>query len=249
MEKPFHISHAAIGPVTHETKSGAPVFPQHVVEVHAVIEKTDYVICYLDASKGILQESLDLRISEGEEVVLYCRGLRHTSPHDTVYLTGYFIEEFGYPQTLEELTNDEYSVSDFTEEEEEDSARQELATFLFQDLSSGGSSDEEYTDVSLRDEPPTIEELNGEDSSKGRGKKGDKQTKEDVRGGKPKELKQQDSSRKRKREERPSVPEEKTATETPTPSSSKKKKPKVEEPELVNRKVSTKVPLKKKASP
>lgn len=198
VEKPFHISHAALGPLTHDRSTGPPVFPQHIVEVHAIVEKTDYIICYLDASKRLLQQSLDLNISEGEEIVLYCKsGLQKGFPC-SVYLTGYFIEEVGYSQSLEDLTNDEYSVSDFTEEDEERECRhRELASLLYRDLSSGESSDEEYMSESVTETtdeeeeesllalPPVIEEVTEEkgnaktsESSRRNGKRKMSQTRE-----------------------------------------------------------------------
>lgn len=78
------------------------------------MDKTDYVLCYLGTVSGnvIVQQPLNLEVTEGEEIVL------HTAINDaksdaecTVYLTGYFREEM-YP--LSEQLLDSY------EEEEED---------------------------------------------------------------------------------------------------------------------------------
>ncbi len=189
-----------------------------------VVEKTDYIICYLDGSKRILQQPLDLRISEGEEIVLYCRG-HHTAPHDTVYLTGYFIEEVGYPLALEDLANEEYSVSDFTEEEEEDSGHEDLTALLFQDLSSGGSSDEEYVASSHLALPPAIDKLPEEGS-------GESEVGGTARPVGSKGLKEK-SIRKRKREEGVGTPEGKQTAEAD--SSSKKKQRKLLESKVVRK--------------
>ena len=157
VDKPFHISHAVLAPeLGYETV---------LVEVHAIVEKTDYIICILDGRSNI-QQSLDLNISEGEEIVLY------TTETNTVYLTGYFIEEPVFPQGLEELTNDEYSdlqemdslgVSSL-EEEEEGETEPSLATLLFEGSLASDESDEEFVaGPSLRALPPQIEEINEEE--------------------------------------------------------------------------------------
>ena len=76
VEKSFHISHAAI-------QINRLAFPDGPYEVHAIVEKTDYVLCYLGtfwshsdhsvAPVMTIQQPLDLNISEGEEIILYVK--------------------------------------------------------------------------------------------------------------------------------------------------------------------------------
>ena len=170
VEKPFHISHAALGAIPRPataSDSDVPVFPNHVVEVHATIEKTDYVICYLDASKNILQLPLNLNISEGEEIVLYCKGQHENT---MVYLTGYFIEESVVPFGLEDMTNDEYSVSELDTSSESCSEEDfDIRTLMFRDSLSSDDSSEEYNPRSLLDLLPSIEEVtDGSPEAEGR---------------------------------------------------------------------------------
>ena len=167
MEKPFHISHAALALV--HTNNGGPLFPQQLIGIHAIVEKTDYIICYLDASRGIIQQSLDLKISEGEEIILYFEIVSDCPV--TVFLTGYFVEEPGFPQSLEDFTNDEYSLSDLDigeEEESEDVTSGDneggaLASLLFSGELSSDESDEDYAEHPRKksnftlSSPPVIE--------------------------------------------------------------------------------------------
>ena len=174
VEKPFHISHAALA--LDRSDTGTPSFPQQLIGVHAIVEKTDYIICYLDASRDHIQQPLDLKISEGEEIVLYFELV--TDCPVTVFLTGYFIEEPVFPQGSEDFDN-EYSLSDFSVGEEsedvsseEDSAA-ELTSLLYGEMLSSGDSDEDYTGHpgrklnSILSLPPTIEEITDENRSSG----------------------------------------------------------------------------------
>lgn len=161
VEKPFHISHATLAcrdPLNS-------VFPDTIVELHAIVEKTDYLVCYLDASRSILQQVLDLNISEGEEIVLYC-----TAHGDrtgvTVYLTGYFIEEPEISHRLEDLTNDEYSVSEgelseMGSVEGEDGRPSSLAMLLAGDDLASDESDDDYFGEGFL---PVIEEIREDES-------------------------------------------------------------------------------------
>jgi len=168
VEKPFHISHAALALV--HTNNGGPLFPQDLIGIHAIVEKTDYIVCYLDASRGIIQQSLDLKVSEGEEITLYFEVV--TDCPVTVFLTGYFVEEPGFPQSLEDFTNDEYSLSDLdlsVEGESEDvtsgdNEQGALASLLFSGKLSSDESDEDYVEHPRKKSnftlpsPPAIEE-------------------------------------------------------------------------------------------
>ena len=110
------------------------------------MEKTDYILCYLDSSRDLLQQPLDLNISEGEEIVLYCSNGKDGGDI-TVYLTGYFIEEpvFGHNLDDLELTNDECSVSDLESGTEGDEGEhRNLTRLLFQDSFVSDMSDEEF---------------------------------------------------------------------------------------------------------
>ena len=172
VEKPFHISHAALA-VDH-SDTGSSSFPQQLIGVHAIVEKTDYIICYLDASRDHIQQPLDLKISEGEEIILYFELV--TDCPVTVFLTGYFIEEPVFPQSSEDFDN-EYSLSDFSVgEESEDVSSEEdsaggLTSLLYCETLSSGESDKDYTGHprrkanSILSLPPTIEEIADETGS------------------------------------------------------------------------------------
>lgn len=81
VNKSFHVSHAVLEP------GDDPVS----VEVHAVIHKVDYIICLLNNSDSHNQQSLDLQISEGEEMTVYIK--TNSEKTHVVHLTGYYIEE------------------------------------------------------------------------------------------------------------------------------------------------------------
>ena len=136
------------------------------------MEKTDYIICYLDPTHDLLQQPLDLNISEGEEIVLYCSCNGHDGGDVTVYLTGYFIEEPVFEQNLDdlELTNDECSVSDLgSGTEEEEGEHRNLTRLLFQDSFVSDMSDEEFVVGGEKSVPallPSNEEVSEESKSK-----------------------------------------------------------------------------------
>ena len=175
VEKPFHISHAVIAPTTSDGGEDGPVFPQMLIEIRAIVEKTDYIICYLDPTHDLLQQPLDLNISEGEEIVLYCSCNGCDGSDITVYLTGYFIEEpvFGHNLDDLELTNDECSMSDLESGLEEDEGgegeHRNLTRLLFQDSFVSDTSDEEFV-VSGKNSVPSLlpsnEEVGEESKSK-----------------------------------------------------------------------------------
>lgn len=85
----FHISHATLGP-----PEVGSAFTAGLVRVHAVVEDTDYILCYLgkipNSDVPVLQQSLDLEISYGEKVTLYMDCVSSSKDSlNTVYLTGY----------------------------------------------------------------------------------------------------------------------------------------------------------------
>lgn len=85
VDKSFHISHAAL-----ELAATCPA-----VAIHVVVNKNDYIICHLDYHKGIIQHSLDLDISEGEEITVYVENvLNKNSQSAIVHLTGVSIWNF-----------------------------------------------------------------------------------------------------------------------------------------------------------
>lgn len=81
VNKSFHVSHAVLEPGDELV----------TVEVHVVIHKVDYIICLLNNSDGRNQQSLDLEISEGEEMTVYIK--TNSEKTHVVHLTGYYIEE------------------------------------------------------------------------------------------------------------------------------------------------------------
>jgi hypothetical protein len=94
----FHISHATL-----DSPESSSKFTTGLVSVHAVVEDTDYVLCYLgkvpNSDVPVLQQPLNLEISGGEEITLYMDSVSSTSHEkdslSTVYLTGYIIDSFG----------------------------------------------------------------------------------------------------------------------------------------------------------
>ena len=165
MDKSFHISHATLAIDDAKSKLSNS---STLVAVHAIVEKTDYIICYLGmvSKTPTIQHPLNLEISEGEEIVLYADNISNpdsTTPNDyTVYLTGYFNKDpLAFP-----------TFEDYDEEEEED---EDLSSDTDEDIEGGCSlaalcsfseseSDEDFipSDAawkSVRALPPSIEEL------------------------------------------------------------------------------------------
>ena len=100
------------------------------------MEKTDYILCYLGVAwcgksvpaQTIVQQPLNLNISEGEEIILYVKqaGVADKNQDQkagSVYLTGYFVEEPTFAPNLDELLEDD--------------------EFALEDVSSSGDGDEE----------------------------------------------------------------------------------------------------------
>ena len=104
--------------------------------MHAIVEKTDYILCYLGVAwcghsvpaQATIQQPLNLNISEGEEIILYVKqaGVADKNQEQaagSVYLTGYFVEEPTFAPNLDELLEDD--------------------EFALEDVSSSGDGDEE----------------------------------------------------------------------------------------------------------
>ena len=105
MDKPLHISHGVLDPKQKCSEA---------VELHIVIDKIDYILCVLDQSKGMIQQSLNLEMSEGEEMTMYLAG-----PADAcVHLSGYYKEETINQswEDIDGLWERSFSVSDDEEE-------------------------------------------------------------------------------------------------------------------------------------
>ena len=81
------MSHAVLDPSSDNSKRR--------VEVHVILRKVDYIVCIL--SDTYLQHSLNLEISEGEELSVYVKSTSKaesdSAPEACVHLTGYYIEE------------------------------------------------------------------------------------------------------------------------------------------------------------
>ena len=134
MERSFHISHAALQ-LEHHHSTGK-YLPHGLFEVHAIVEKTDYILCYLgngtlgkytfEHTSLSLQQPLNLNISEGEEIILYVRragiGEKEQQPEDgSIYLTGYFVDEPTFAPNLDDLLDDdEYALEEELSEDETD---------------------------------------------------------------------------------------------------------------------------------
>ena len=132
MERSFHISHAVFQP---EIAFYPGPGDHSIVEVRAVVEKTDYLLCYLGihmfggAAKSLnlhmIQQPLNLNISEGEEITLYVRKLgvkneEQQTAAGSVYLTGYFVDEPTFEPNLEDLLGgDEYASEELSSLDED----------------------------------------------------------------------------------------------------------------------------------
>ena len=104
VEHSFAITHAV-----------AEVTTKHV-EVHAKISNSDIILCHLNPAEGLLQERLDLRISEGEAISLYLK--THSKPlaSTVVHLSGYLLDEPTDDQWENEFTDDEQEKEEETNE-------------------------------------------------------------------------------------------------------------------------------------
>ena len=167
MERSFHISHAALQILNH-----GHTFPDGVYEVHAIVEKTDYILCYLGWAMNTrgspasvlstVQQPLNLNISEGEEIILYVKKTvvadkDQTSTDASVYLTGYFVEEPTFAPNLDELleddehlldddSDDDYDLhGDDLEGQVSDIDEQSLTTLLLEGSLEDSDSDDDFT--------------------------------------------------------------------------------------------------------
>ena len=169
MERSFHISHAALQILSH-----GRTFPDGVYEVHAIVEKTDYILCYLgwgvkrgtsDESPTVLstvQQPLNLNISEGEEIILYIKKTGkadkdQTSTDASVYPTGYFVEEPTFAPNLDELLEDDEHLLDEDSDDDDDLHgddlegqgsdidEQSLTTLLLEGSLEDSDSDDDFT--------------------------------------------------------------------------------------------------------
>jgi hypothetical protein len=196
VDRSFHISHAAL---QIGSRPGNYCFPGGCYEVHAIVEKTDYILCYLGwgtnnyGTSGLVlstvQQSLNLNISEGEEIILYIKktGIAdkdQTSADASVYLTGYFVEEPTFAPNLDELLDDDEHLLDDDSEDDgdfelhgddllegqgSDIDEQSLTTLLLEGSLEDSDSDEDFTaeletPVERRTrkrlaQPPVVEEI------------------------------------------------------------------------------------------
>ena len=168
MEKSFHISHAAL----QASKNHGYCFPNGIYEVHAIVEKTDYILCYLGWGRSTsiqsvvlsaAQQPLNLNISEGEEIILYVKKIGiadkdQTSAVASVYLTGYFIEEPTFAPNLDELLDDDgHLLDDDSDNDDDDDLHgddlegqgsdldeQSLTTLLLEGSLEDSDSDEDF---------------------------------------------------------------------------------------------------------
>lgn len=112
----FHISHASLG-----CESGTE-FTSNLVAVHAVVEGTDYILCYLgklpNSEVPAIQQSLNLEITGGEEITLYMDCISgEKSTVSAVHLTGY---ASGYDAESEEDEDDMLTALTMESDEEEE---------------------------------------------------------------------------------------------------------------------------------
>jgi hypothetical protein len=175
VERSFHISHAALQVQSSNHGLYGLNFPDGCFEVHAIVEKTDYILCYLgwganmQGTSGLVlstvQQALNLNISEGEEIILYVKktGVAdkdQTSADASVYLTGYFVEEPTFAPNLDELLDDDEPLLDDDSEDDgdfelhgddllegqgSDIDEQSLTTLLLEGSLEDSDSDEDFT--------------------------------------------------------------------------------------------------------
>lgn len=88
------------------------------MELHAFINNADILLCHLDFSRGILQQSLDLQISEGEAIVLYAK-TASDEEEGSIHLSGYLVDEPTDCQWEAEFTEDDEEEEDEEVEEED----------------------------------------------------------------------------------------------------------------------------------
>ena len=167
VERSFHISHAALQILSH-----GHTFPDGVYEVHAIVEKTDYILCYLGwgmntrgspaSVLSTVQQPLNLNISEGEEIILYVKKTvvadkDQISADASVYLTGYFVEEPTFAPNLDELLEDDEHLLDNDDSDDDDLHgdnlegqgsdidEQSLTTLLLEGSLEDSDSDDDFT--------------------------------------------------------------------------------------------------------
>ena len=138
-----------------QNASGA--FKTGLYEVHAIVEKTDYILCYLGVAywtpemsnvprPSAIQQPLNLNISEGEEIILYVRqaGLadkQQVPSASSVYLTGYFVEEPTFAPNLDELlADDEYTLDNASSDSDDNEGGE---------FDEGGEGDSDLDEQSL----------------------------------------------------------------------------------------------------
>lgn len=105
VERSFNITHAAA-----DVSGG---YSEARLELHALINNKDILLCHLHPSNDVLQQSLDLLISEGEAITLYVKA--STDQVACVHLSGYLVDE----------PTDSHWESEFTEEEEDEEEEDE----------------------------------------------------------------------------------------------------------------------------
>ena len=115
MDYSFHISRATLD-ITNDLLDLCP----NLVSVHALVDDTDYLLCYLGQSKDgnlpILQQTLNLEVTEGENITLYIKQYKKTFVRATVHLTGYFTGTYEIAEAEQE---DKGALQEEEEEEEE----------------------------------------------------------------------------------------------------------------------------------
>lgn len=95
-----------------------------LVAVHAVVEGTDYILCYLgklpNSEVPVIQQALNLEITDGEEISLYMdsiSGKKNTL--SSVHLTGY-VAGYDAIQSEEEEEDPLLTALPESDEDEED---------------------------------------------------------------------------------------------------------------------------------
>ncbi|KAL3865719.1 hypothetical protein ACJMK2_043079, partial [Sinanodonta woodiana] len=119
VERSFHISMAALEAVPEGNSSS-----KHLSQVSVMInhDKAEFLLCTLN-HKHLLQQTLDLNFTEGEEVTFFLNG------QGVVHLTGYLLED-QMDESPDDYTlgtdEEEESIEEMSDEDEESDEAPEL---------------------------------------------------------------------------------------------------------------------------
>ncbi len=77
LDKSIHITHGVLDP---------SIKTDGVVELHVMVNEFNYIITLFDENNGVIQQSLNIQLSSGEEIAFYLEGSDNKA---CVHLSGY----------------------------------------------------------------------------------------------------------------------------------------------------------------